>query len=291
MQFDLRVNKLYSNLTIKDLLKEYHVGRGKIEELRVNKSIKLNGSIVNLETKIKENDILSFQVEEKLNFTPSNKSVEVVYEDDQILIVNKPSGILIHPDGNQNCDTLVNRVARYYLDHGIKIEVRYAHRIDVETSGLVLFCKNFLCHSKLNHEIEKHIVTREYRALVSGTLSKKEGVINFSIGKDRHSSNKFRVSDSEKAKVAITNYKVIKTIKNKSLVSCVLETGRTHQIRVHLSSIKHPLLGDTLYGGNKKEIDRVALHSFRIKLINPFSFNEIEVIKDIPFDMKKVMEK
>ena len=291
MRINLKVNKIYQGLTIKELLKEYHVGRGKIEELRNTKSVFLNGEASSIEQRINENDVLSFDVEEKLNFIPSNQSVEVVYEDEQILIVNKPTGLLIHPDGNGNKDTLVNRVARYYYDKGINMEVRYAHRIDVDTSGLVLFCKDFLTHAKINYEVEQHIIIREYRALVSGIMSKNNGVIDFSIGKDRHLSNKYRVSNSDKAKEAITHFNVIKRMNDKTLVSCILETGRTHQIRVHLSSIKHPLLGDVLYGGTKKEINRVALHSYRIKLINPFTFKEIEVTKEIPMDMGKLVGK
>lgn len=291
MKLNLKVNEIYKGLTIKEILKEYHVGKGKIEELRNSKCVYLNNKLVTIDEKVEENDILTFDVEEKLNFKPSKVSIEVVYEDEQILIVNKPSGILIHPDGNEDSDTLVNRVAKYYFDKGLNIEVRYAHRIDVETSGLVLFCKDFLTHSKINYEVEKHIVLREYRALVEGVISKKDGVISFPIGKDRHLNNKYRVSTSEKAKEAITNYSVIKRMNNKTFVSSILETGRTHQIRVHLSYIKHPLLGDVLYGGNKREISRVALHSYRIKLINPITFKEIEVKKDVPIDMKRVVEK
>lgn len=290
MILEVKVNDIFVGLTIKEFLKEYHVGKGKIEEIRVNKLVTLNSEIVSLETKLQKNDILTFNMPEEINFTPSINTIDVVYEDEQILIVNKPSGILIHPDGNEaSDDTLVNRVARYYLDKNNIREVRYAHRIDVETSGLVLFCKDFLTHSKINHEVENHIVLREYRALVEGVIKTKKGRINSSIGRDRHVSNKFRVSNSDKSKPSITNYKVVKEKDNISLVSCILETGRTHQIRVHLSSINHPLCGDGLYGGRKRKISRVALHSYRIKLINPLTFEEVEVIKDIPLDMKKVI--
>ena len=290
MILSIKANKLFEGLTIKEYLKEYHVGKGKIEEIRVNKLVTLNDEIVSLETKIKEDDILLFNMPENINFSPSDLSVEVVYEDEEILIVNKPSGILIHPDGNEiNNDTLVNRVARYYLDKNDIREVRYAHRIDVETSGLVLFCKDFLTHSKINYEVENHIVLREYRALVEGILKNKKGKINSPIGRDRHVSNKFRVSNSDKSKDAVTNYKVVKEKENISLVSCILETGRTHQIRVHLSSLNHPLCGDGLYGGSKRKINRVGLHSYRIKLINPITFEEVEVVKDLPLDMKKVI--
>ena len=290
MILEVKVNDIFVGLTIKEFLKEYHVCKGKIEEIRVNKLVTLNSEIVSLETKLQKNDILTFNMPEEINFTPSINTIDVVYEDEQILIVNKPSGILIHPDGNEiNDDTLVNRVAKYYFDKNDVREVRYAHRIDVETSGLVLFCKDFLTHSKINYEVENHIVLREYRALVEGVIKTKKGRINSSIGRDRHVSNKFRVSNSDKSKPSITNYKVVKEKDNISLVSCILETGRTHQIRVHLSSINHPLCGDGLYGGRKRKISRVALHSYRIKLINPLTFEEVEVIKDIPLDMKKVI--
>ncbi len=290
MILNIKINEVFEGLTIKEFLKEYHVGKGKIEEIRVNKLVSLNSNIVPLEEKIHKDDILVFNIPEKVNFNPSKNSVEIVYEDEQILIVNKPSGLLIHPDGNEKtADTLVNRVAKYYLDKNDIREVRYAHRIDVETSGLVLFCKDFLSHAKINYEVENHIVLREYRALSEGVYKVKKGKINSPIGRDRHISNKFRVSNSNKSKESITNYKVIKEKDNVSLISCILETGRTHQIRVHLSSVNHPLCGDSLYGGNKRKINRVALHSYRIKLINPITFKEIEVIKEIPLDMQKVI--
>lgn len=291
MKVKVVVNEKYDGYSIKEFLKDFHVGKGQIEKIRVNKLVTLNDKMASLETLVNEEDVLVFTNEEKLNFGISSNGVEVVYEDEQILIVNKPCGILIHPDGNENNDTLVNRVAKYYFDKGLNIEIRYAHRIDVETSGLVLFCKDFLTFSKINYEVENHLVIREYLAIVNGQLNKKEGQINLSIGSDRHINNKYRVSDSSKAKIAITNYKVVKEIKNKSLVSCVLQTGRTHQIRVHLSYLNHPLLGDTLYGGNKKEIGRVALHSYRIKLTNPITGKIIEVKKELPIDMKRILEK
>ena len=290
MEVKLVIKENSKGKSIKELLKEYHVGKGKIEEIRVNKLASLNSKKVDIETKLNKDDVLTFNVEETINFKPSINSIDVVYEDEQILIVNKPSGILIHPDGvNSNEDTLVNRVAKYYLDNNLSLEVRYAHRIDEETSGLVIFCKDFLTHSLINYQIEEHIIIREYRAIVQGIFSKKEYVLKFHIGRDRHISNKFRVSDSLKAKQATTNVKVIKSYQNKSLVSCILETGRTHQIRVHLSHINHPLLGDSLYGGNKKDIGRVALHSYRVELVNPITLKKINVTKDMPLDMENVL--
>lgn len=290
MRVEFRVGERYSEMSIKELLKQFHVGKGKIEEIRVNNKTLLNNEVVGLETVLKKDDIVSFYNEEKNNFSPSSVSVDVVYEDEHFLIVNKPSGLLIHPDGNFYEDTLVNRVAKYYEEKGYDLEVRYAHRIDYETSGLVIFCKDFLTHARINYEIEQHIVQRKYLALCSGVFNKKIGIINLPIGRDRHISNKFRVSNSEKAKTSITNYEVISYLNGISLVSCLLETGRTHQIRVHLSSIKHPLLGDSLYGGNCKKINRVALHSHSVKINDPYLERVIEVKVDLPEDMKKLLK-
>ena len=291
MEIKVEVNKKYHGYSIKEFLKDFHVGKGQIEKIRVNKLVALNNQLVTLETRVNRGDVLTFTNEEKINFALSSKSVDVVYEDEQILIVNKPSGILIHPDGNENEDTLVNRVARYYFDNRLNLEVRYAHRIDVETSGLVLFCKDFLTFAKINYEVENHLVIREYLALVAGKFNKKNGVIDLPIGSDRHINNKYRISNSPKAKESITNYLVVKEIGDKSLISCILKTGRTHQIRVHLSHLSHPLLGDKLYGGSTKEINRVALHSYRIKLVNPISEKEIEVKAELPLDMNRILEK
>ena len=196
-------------------------------------------------------------------------SVDVVYEDDYLLIINKPRGIIIHDDDKKKLNTLSNRVAKYYYDNGLNLCVRFAHRLDFDTTGLIIYVKDSLSFAYMNHFIENHQINRYYLALVEGNFKEKSGKINKNIGKNRHDSKKFIISKT--GKEAITNYEVIKNYEGYSLVKLLLETGRTHQIRVHMASIGHPLLGDTLYGKKSNLIDRVALHSFKLSFIHLIS--------------------
>ena len=287
----IKINKKFEGKTIKDFLKSYYLGRGKIEELRNSKRVFLNGVLSSIDSPIKKDDELKIIIEEKIDKTPSYIEADVIYEDEYVLLVNKPSSLLIHDDGNKCEDTLEGRVAAYYLSHRIYRNVRYVHRIDVETSGIVIFAKDFLTSSMLNHMIEEHEIERKYLAICQNRFSAKEGVINAPIASDRHINNKFRVSKNAKnAKRAITNYKVINYVDKKhSLVSLKLETGRTHQIRVHMSYINHPLAGDLLYGGTNELISRVALHSSSVKFLHPITQEYVFVECPLPDDMKKII--
>lgn len=286
---NIKISRKYQNISIKEFLKQYHVGRKTIEDIRVKKLVLLNQENTTLDTIIHENDILSFLLDEEVDFIPYDYQIEISYEDDYVLIVNKPSGILIHPDDENNHKTLVNVIASYYLKNNIHRKVRYAHRIDFDTSGIVIFAKDFLTLSMLNHLVETHELKRYYLALCHNKFNSLKGVINYSIGRDRHQSNKYRVSDSPLSKSAHTHFKIIKQFSNYALVKLRLEEGRTHQIRVHMSYIHHPLLGDELYGGKKKLISRVALHSYQVEFIHPITNEFINIIQDLPDDMKKLV--
>ena len=291
-KISIKILDKYDGLTIKEFLKSFYLGRSKIEEIRNSNNVYLNQNKVNIDDKIKKDDILEFHFVEKIDFKPSNIEADVLYEDECILLVNKPSGIIIHPEyKDEEKDTLVNRVANYYYHHKIFRNIRYVHRIDLETSGIVLFCKDFLSFSLLNHLMESHLIERKYLALCQNKFKNKEGVVEAPLSKDRHINNKYRVSSSPSSQKAYTTYKVIEN-KNKkcSLVELLLKTGRTHQIRVHMSYINHPLCGDELYGGNKKLISRVALHSYSISFFLPYTNELIKVTCPLPKDMKEVIE-
>ena len=186
---------------------------------------------------------------------------------------------------------MCSRVARYYLDHNINRNVRYAHRLDEETSGILIFAKDFLTLAKLNELIENHTLTRDYLALVSNRFKSNTslGTINKNIAKDRHVNNKFRVGNGDNSKPAITKYKVLESKGLVSLVYLHLLTGRTHQIRVHMASINHPLLGDTLYGGNKDILKRVGLHSYHVEFRHPITNEFISLNCPLPQDMNKII--
>jgi len=282
-EIKILISKEYQGKTIKEFLKLNNVGRGKVEAIRVNKQSFINGEYKNLETTLKENDLLSFVINEEIDFIADDKKLDVVYEDDYILLVNKPSDIIIHPDDKTKGKTLVNIVANYYKEKGIKRKVRYIHRLDKETTGLILFAKDFLSEAILLKELQNDNISRKYLAFLEGKLNKKEGIIKANIDKDRHVNGKMCIAKS--GKEAISKYKVIKEFKEYSLVEFSLLTGRTHQIRVHASYINHPLLGDVLYGGNLLYSSRVALHSYSIRFIHPINKKPIDICINLPIDL------
>ena len=289
-QVTLKIRNEFDNLTIKEVLKCFNIGKGRIEEIRVNKSFALNNETKTLESVCHKGDTLSFFLNEKIDFKPYFIHLDVVYEDDYMLIVNKPSGMLIHPDNENNNETLVNVVAGYYYEHKIFRAVRPVHRIDFETSGIVIFAKDFLTQGKLEEQIQKNELKRSYLALCHNKFKTLKDRIDMPIGKDRHENNKFRCARSTQSKTAITNYEVIKEYKGYSLVNLLLETGRTHQIRVHMSYLNHPLLGDSLYGGKKEKINRVALHSYEVKFLHPITNEYLDLVCVLPLDMKELVK-
>lgn len=282
------ISNKYQNKTIKEFLKDNNIGRGKIEAIRVSKTSFINGVYANLETKLNEGDVLSFNIDEEIDFVCEDKEIEVIYEDDYLVAFNKPANMIIHPDDKSKGGTLVNLVASYYKRNNIKRKIRYIHRIDKETTGIVLFAKDFLSEAILLKQINNYQIKKYYLALIEGHLKQNKGQIKANIGEDRHINNKMCVSKS--GKEALTNYKEIKRFKDYSLVEFELITGRTHQIRVHSSYLKHPLLGDPLYGGNYQYINRVALHSYKMEFTHPITNKEILIISYLNKDMNDLIK-
>ncbi len=255
------------------------MSKSKIYKLFLDKCITLNGNVISEREMLNPNDVLQIDYKEEIDYIPEEDKLDILFEDDYFLIINKKPGIIIHDKTNSLC----NKVAAYYKNNNISLNVRFAHRLDTDTTGVIVFVKCPLALSYMNHFIETHEIRREYLALVNGILQNKKGTIDMPIGEDRHISNKKRVSKTGKR--AVTHYEVLKEYKNKSLLSVLLETGRTHQIRCHMSYIKHPLVGDLLYGDNINK-SRCLLHSYRISFIHPFTNERIEVIAEVPNDFK-----
>ena len=278
--------KVFKNSTIREFLIGFHLAKSKIYNLFLEKKVLINNNIASDKDLVISGDIISIIQDEEIDYFPLNKKIDIIYEDDYLLIINKPKNIIIHDDKN-NTNSLSNMVANYYKEKGYNINVRFCHRLDYDTTGLIIYAKDILMHSYINYIISTHELNRYYYALVSGKFTTKEGTINLPIGDDRHNSKKKRVSKT--GVEAITNYKVIKQYKDYSLVSLLLETGRTHQIRVHMAYMNHPLLGDLLYGGCDKYIDRVALHSYRVYFYHLALNKNINIEIDISDDMRRLL--
>ena len=288
-RINYKIEKMNANISIKEFFEKFSVGKSNIYKLFFFKKVFVNDVLVKEDYILKENDILGIDIEEEIDFLSYDIPLDVIYEDDHILVVNKPVGMIIHPDGNNLDKTLVNVVASYYYKHGINRNVRYLHRIDIETSGVVLFAKDFLTYATLSKKVETHELKREYIALCHNKIDEKSMKINSPIGRDRHVANKYRVGKSSNSKEAVTNYFLIKNYDDFAYVRLLLETGRTHQIRVHMASINHPLLGDSLYGGKKDKISRVALHSLRVSFMDPYNNERMIIEAPLPDDITKLL--
>ena len=279
------IDKRFDGKSILQLLGYFHLGKEKIKKV----NFILNGINVKKEEILKINDILLIEYQDEIDFIPEDKKLDILYEDDNILIVDKPIGLLVHPDSKDKVGTLVNRVSNYYHKTNQNISIRYLHRIDMDTSGIVVFAKDILTASKLGLEILNHTLTRRYICIASGKFDEDSGVYNYPIAENRYIANKKRVSPT--GKEAITFYQVIKRLRKKLNVCLVeLKTGRTHQIRVHFSHAGHPLVGDQLYNGNTNILKRQALHSYEVDFIHPIKNERVYVKCDIPFDMKKIIK-
>lgn len=206
--------------------------------------------------------------------------IEVLYEDDHCLVVNKPAGMPVHGANKGQRNSLDVAVAVHMLRNNDPIVVRHIHRLDDETSGPVLYAKNELAQQVLDEQMRLKEIDREYIAIVHGAVKQAKGVIREAIGKDRHQPKRRIVSP--KGESAVTHYELVERLANYSILKLKLETGRTHQIRVHLNHIRHPLVGDYLYGGNTELLNHQALHGLKLTFYHPVSKGKIEVQAPLP---------
>ncbi|MFT4416867.1 RluA family pseudouridine synthase [Fredinandcohnia humi] len=254
-----------------------------LHQYRMEKSVKINGEVLSWNTALTPNQKLQLHlfIEEEFDVEPEfSPDLHILFEDDHLLIANKPAGMDTHPNEKGQIGTLSNMIAYHLQMNGVLTKVRHVHRLDRDTTGAVLFAKHKLASAILDRRLENREIKRTYVALVHGLFKQKKGRIDAAIGRDRHHPTRRRVSPT--GQKAISNYKLIKTIpsKNMSLVELELQTGRTHQIRVHMSHLGFPLVGDTLYGG-KPLVPRQALHAVRIQLQHPIT-NEL-ITCEAPF--------
>lgn len=222
--------------------------------------------------------------EDNSNIVPTKMDLNIVFEDDWLLVVNKPAGIAIHPSVLHYSDSLCNGIRFYFDKIGLKKKIRPVNRLDLNTSGLVVFAKCEYIQECLINQMKNNQFKKEYLAVCDGIFNEKSGTINLPIARKRNSIIERCIS--ENGQTAITHYEVLKEFDNYSLVKCSLETGRTHQIRVHMSAIGHPLLGDSLYGSISDLINRQALHCYNLQFIHPVYNNDLNFFGDLPNDFK-----
>lgn len=286
---NLRLDKALS------ILKE-QFSRSKIQEYIDNELILVNGKIEKSSYKIKLNDeiIINDIPQTEYDLIPENIPLDIIYEDDDVLVINKQKGLIVHPGAGVNSGTLANAL-KYHIDHLSSLNGTYrpgiVHRIDKDTTGLLIVAKNDYAHKFLSDQLVDHTLSRKYYALVLGKISEDNGKIIAPIGRDKNNRQKMCV-DLINGKEAITNFKVIKRFKLYTLVECKLQTGRTHQIRVHFEYINHPVIGDEIYGkGNRKLInDGQLLHAFEISFIHPTTKKLMTFNAPMPERFKNIID-
>ncbi len=287
----LKMKNRFVNKTVTSFLDSFNQSKKNKYQLIQQGLLKHNFQVAKEEAMLKKDDIISFpyQLLSEEPLIPYNEPLDIVYEDPFLLIVNKQAGLLIHSDGVNTTCTLSNMVQHYYFLTHQKCTVRPIHRLDQDTTGLVVFSKCSFFQPYLDFCLANKEIEREYKAIVEGRIPKNMIIkINKPIGRDRHNSKKRRISNT--GKDAYTTVESELCAKNYTLVHCKLKTGRTHQIRVHLSSIHHPILSDSLYGKKSSLIHRCALHAYKIRMIHPISNKELIIHADIPNDMKKLIK-
>lgn len=227
---------------------------------------------------------------------PENIPLDILYEDDSILMVNKPKGMVVHPSAGHYTGTLVNAVLWHCQGQlsGINGVSRpgIVHRIDKDTTGVLVVCKNDAAHNAVAAQLKEHSITRKYRAIVHGVIKEDEGTVDAPIG--RHPTERKKMASGVKnGKQAVTHYRVLERFQGYTYVECQLETGRTHQIRVHMASIHHPLLGDTVYGPAKDShhLEGQTLHAMVLGLIHPVTGEYLEVEAPLPEYFENLLKK
>ena len=275
------------------LKQELHISARLQHKLITEKHVLLNGIVTDTRFSNSKNDIITVNLdfkEESENIVATKMQLGIIYEDDAFLVLNKPAGIAVHPSILHYKDSLSNGVKFYFESIGLKRKIRPVNRLDLNTSGLIVFAKNEYIQECLIQQMNSHIFKKDYLAIVVGHFDEPQGTINLPIARKENSIIERCIS--ENGQEAITDYKVLKEFKIGSncfsVVECSLKTGRTHQIRVHMSAIGHPLLGDTLYGLPSYLINRQALHSYKISYIHPITNKTLELTCELPNDMKNL---
>ena len=272
--------------------------RSYLQKLIKEGQVLVNGKTVKSGYQLSKGDEVSVTIPEpkELDVEPQKIDLDIVYEDEDVILINKPKGMVVHPAPGHTTDTLVNGLLYHCKDNlsGINGVARpgIVHRIDRDTTGILIVCKNDMSHNSIAAQLKEHSINRRYRALVHGNLKEDTGTVEGPIG--RHPVDRKKMAINERnGKPAVTHYTVLERFGNYTLIECKLETGRTHQIRVHMTSIGHPLVGDEVYGPAKSpfKLQGQCLHAMVLGFVHPRTGEYMEFSADLPEYFKDLLKK
>lgn len=285
-------------MRIDKFLAEYkeNLTRSYIQKLIKQGGVCVNGKNVKASYVLSENDVISLDIPEPVEpeILPENIPLDILYEDKDVILVNKPKGMVVHPAAGHYTGTLVNALMYHCKDElsGINGVMRpgIVHRIDMDTTGVLIACKNDFSHNSIAAQLKEHSITRRYYAIVLGNIKENEGSIDAPIG--RHPKERKKMAIVPNGRNAVTHYRVIERFRNYTWIECQLETGRTHQIRVHMASLGHPLLGDIVYGSEKQPfpLQGQTLHAYVLGFIHPTTREYMEFQAPLPQYFEKTVK-
>ncbi|MEG2640064.1 MAG: RluA family pseudouridine synthase [Bacilli bacterium] len=272
---------------------EKDISRSKVEKMIEDGFITVNDVIKNGSYRLRANDVINYEIKEEtvIELKPLDSGLDIVFEDQNVLVINKPRGLVVHPAPGHYDDTLVNiLIAKTQSLSTINGEFRpgIVHRIDKDTSGLLLVAKNDIAHAFLAEQLKDHSMSREYYAIVEGLILENSGKVIAPLARDKKFRQKMAVNVRD-GREAVTYFTVLERFNNKTLVSLKLETGRTHQIRVHMAYIGHPVLGDEIYGKKNQNLGGQILHAYKLNFISPTTKEEVTVETGLPQYFKDIL--
>ena len=279
-------------LTLREiLLDKLNFSVRSLSKMKREESVKVNKKFEKLNTKIKVGDLIEVNIdEERANFEPQDLNLDIIYDDFDLIMVNKPPFMVVHPTKSHNTNTIANGVSYYIIQNDENVKIRFVNRLDMNTSGLVIVAKNAYAHHVLSQDMSEDKVEKTYITVVKGIVENEKATINAPIYRPTEDSIK-RVVD-ERGQQSVTHYKVLERLNDATVLEVKLETGRTHQIRIHMAHIGHPIIGDELYGYvDENLINRQALHAYSLEFEQPRTKENLKFKAEIPNDIKQLINK
>ena len=280
------VNFIYNDdsLDLEQFLSSKEISGRLFRKLYKGKKVLVNGRFQRKNLELEKGDVVSLLMEDEIeNIIPEKMEIDIVYEDYDLLILNKAANMVVHPTKSYQTNTLSNGIAYYFKETNIKKKIRFVNRLDMDTTGILIVAKNSFSHQQMALQFENNSIEKKYLAVVQGIIEDDEGLIDLPIGREEDKS--IRKMVTEDGQEALTKYKVLERYNMATLVEVQIFTGRSHQIRVHMDYISHPIIGDSLYNMRSEYINRQALHSYYLKANHPRTKNQIEFKASMPLDM------